>query len=355
MRTPHVVAVVDLQFGSTGKGSMAAYLSMCGYNGVNFTAAATNWGPNAGHTSVYPDGEKIIRTMLANSVHRGTVERVYIGPGSAINIGALAQEIEDTRERTRKQFIVLVHEHAAVVLPEHREAETIHNRIGSTQKGTAQAWIDKMMRDNNKRCLARDWRDVINQETDGIARVVSHEEYVRGLWGEDAVLAEGCQGYSLGYSSGFWPYVTGRECTTAQLLADTLLPPCGGSELHVIGCARTYPIRVANRFDADGNMVGFSGPCYADQSEISFEDIGQPVEYTTVTKLPRRIFTFSFEQLWQAERANGVESIFMNFMNYLPEDKRDDFLRRVKKAAWPAQVKYLGFGPSTSDIELLDI
>lgn len=350
MKTLYVAAVVDLQFGSTGKGSISAYLSTHGYNGVNFEAAVTNWGPNAGHTSVYPNGEKIVRTMLANSVHQGTVKRVYIGPGSAVNIDALADEIKDTRDRTKRIFDVIIHEHAPIVSDEHRKSEAVHNRIGSTQKGTAQAWIDKMMRDGNNNCLAGAQRNKIEEITNGIARVLRHKDYVRQLWREETVLAEGCQGYSLGYSSGFWPYVTGRECTTAQLLADTLLPSCGNIDLHVVGCARTFPIRVANRFDANGIMAGFSGPCYPDQYETSFEYIGQAVEYTTVTKLPRRIFTYSREQVWQASRANGVEAVFMNFMNYLPEYDHHSFINMVNEDLLNAKVRYLGYGPSTADI-----
>lgn len=351
---PKVAAVVDLQFGSTGKGSMAGYLSLHGYNGLEFTAAVTNWGPNAGHTTVYPDGVKIVRTMLANSAHRGSVQRVYVGPGSAINRAALIEETLDSA-RANHGLQVFVHERAPVVLPGDAMAEKRHNRIGSTQKGTADAWIAKMERDpDDTTTLAINYGNEMWADSGGVIVVLSHAEYMQRLYSEPAVLAEGCQGYSLGYSSGFWPYVTARECTVAQLLSDTLLPP--KSLVGVIGCARTFPIRVANRFDAEGRMVGFSGPHYPDQEETAFDKIGQPTEFTTVTKLPRRIFTFSDEQFTQAVMANGVTDVFLNFLNYVQGwTPQREFVARVeglmnKQNVLDNGVRYLGVGPSITEI-----
>lgn len=358
---PKVVAVVDLQFGSTGKGLMAGYLSLNGYRGEHFSAAVTNWGPNAGHTTVYPDGEKIIRTMVPNSLYRGTVRTGYIGPGSAINMAALIEEADHTARINRKRFDqaikIYVHEHAAVVRPGDADAEKRHNRIGSTQKGTAEAWAAKMGRDPADQCLAKHHADTLSQASNGVIEVIPHRIWLDYLSAEHLILAEGCQGYSLGYSSGFWPYVTARECTVAQLLADCCLSP--RDLVGVVGCARTYPIRVANRFDADGNMVGTSGPGYLDQQEITFEAIGQSTEYTTVTKLPRRIFTFSKQQFYEAIHVNGVTEVFMNFMNYIADEKaRAKFVIDIEdelddiypvRAECP-KMKWFGYGAATNEV-----
>lgn len=348
------VAVVDLQFGSTGKGLIAALLGLSGFRNMTFDAAVTNWGPNAGHTAVYNDGEKVVRTMLANSVHRGTVQKVFIGPGSVIDIEALHREAEFTRA-TGKGFFVFVHENAAVVTPDMRASESVHNRIGSTQKGAGAAAMAKMMRDPNSKCLAQHFKEVI--DVSGLINVVCHQDYLIELRRCRNVLIEGCQGYSLGYSSGFWPYVTSRECTTAQLLADTLIAPF---ELErVVGVMRTYPIRVANRLNTEGEMVGWSGPPYPDQREIKFEDIGQPVEFTTVTKLPRRIFTLSADQVAQAIVTNGVTDLFMNFVNYWPKDEQHERASKFMDELdiWLAgyggnyvPIRWMGLGPKTSDV-----
>lgn len=360
------VAIVDLQFGSTGKGNIAAYMGMHGGpNGEHFDGVATNWGPNAGHTAVYSNGEKVVRTMLSNAVHRSKITNVFIGPGSALNIAALLSEIAQTDDTMavkgdQRQINVYIHDHTPIVSQSDRDAEAVHNRIGSTQKGTSWAWINRMMRDGDSRCLAVHHHNELVEASSLFSNfnihVCSNEFYLYKLNGCRNVLLEGCQGYSLGIASGFWPYVTARECTVAQLCSDTLVSPL--SLTDVIGTARTYPIRVANRYDKYGNMVGFSGPHYPDQEETSFEAIGQPIEYTTVTKLPRRVFTFSHDQIRQAAQANGITGVFLNFLNYLPyPSSRELFVNGVRNTLAEISFKekrpdvfYRGMGPSIGDI-----
>ena len=130
--------------------------------------------------------------------------------------------------------------------------------------------------------------------------------------------------------------------------------PDGAETFHtdgfrVVGTARTFPIRVANRFDEQGQQVGYSGPCYDDQVEITFEDIGQKTELTTVTKLPRRIFTFSGQQIEEAIQYNGADGVFLNFVNYCRDEAE---LRAVVDAihATGAAVRWIGLGPCYNDV-----
>lgn len=70
-----------------------------------------------------------------------------------------------------------------------------------------------------------------------------------------------------------------------------------------------------------------SGPGYSDQEEIEWDEItrisGSPeqiMEMTSVTKLPRRAFTFSKQNLWSAIKHNDTGHktfICVNFMNYV--------------------------------------
>jgi adenylosuccinate synthase len=96
-------------------------------------------------------------------------------------------------------------------------------------------------------------------------------------------------------------------------------------------------------------MVGNSGPVYDDQREISFEDIGQPVELTTVTKLPRRIFTFSARQIEEAVEYNGVTHVFLNFGNYCQSAEK---LREIAGYIinTGARLRYIGMGPAVHDV-----
>ena len=95
-------------------------------------------------------------------------------------------------------------------------------------------------------------------------------------------------------------------------------------------------------------MIGTSGPCYHDQDEISWEDIGIEPELTTVTKLPRRVFTFSETQIAEAVEANGVDHVFLNFANYCSEEEVEEIVGIIEEYA---DVSMLGYGPSISDVK----
>ena len=110
----------------------------------------------------------------------------------------------------------------------------------------------------------------------------------------------------------------------------------------MFGVFRTYPIRVANRGEE------YSGPCWFDSVETTFEDLGQPQEMTTVTGLPRRIFTFSQLQAQAAITQNRMTRVFLNFCNYVPTFEGLFSLWETLDRA--CAVTHLGFGPKASDI-----
>lgn len=371
-----VTAVVDLQFGSTGKGLIAGHLAA---NVIKPDVVVTAWAPNAGHTYIDQYGNKMIHTMLANGCVSPNLKFILIGPGSVLNIENLKLEIDQAYAMGYLRGVaILVHPHAPIVQEKHREAERQGiDKIGSTQKGSGVALIEKIMRNPDEKVVAKDLflsRDghihTAGAKAEGacVCAVTTVDDYNFYLDKAERVLVEGAQGFSLGINNGFYPYTTSRECTINQLLNDCAIPP--QMLKKTIGVARTFPIRVSNRFDNDGNLVT-SGPCYPDQKEISFEDIGQPVELTTVTQLPRRIFTFSNAQIAQAIRMNGVDEIFLNFANYMCERGTDvkfgedaipdgkqllsniiDHIGTCGEAQGLAtRVAYLGWGPAVEDIE----
>lgn len=355
MRELHVVT--DLQFGSTGKGLFAGYLG----KKLQPDTLVTAWGPNAGHTYVDEHGEKFVNIMLPNAIQTSErLRRVLIGPGSIINPDIMADEVERYWPKL-SSCQLLIHPHAAVVTQEHRDREAAYGfGIGSTMKGVGEAVIQKIQRRNvgnvdvphyniAKFALAR---------TELADFVTTQDVYDRAVDESDVVLLEGAQGFSLGINSGMYPYCTSRECTTAQLISDCGLPlnqpkgyPRPQYRSYIYGVARTYPIRVANRYekDAEGNlrMIGTSGPGYDDQREIQWKDIGREPELTTVTKLPRRIFTFSEEQIAKAIRMNGVEAVFLNFCNYDEPYPLQDKIAVIEKYA---PVRWLGWGPKVVDV-----
>lgn len=340
MNELHVVT--DLQFGSTGKGLFAGWLAKKTLPDTIVTA----WGPNAGHTFVDRKGTKYTNIALPNGIVAGSVRRVLLGPGSVINPEILMTEL--TEYATLMEGIdLLIHEHAVVVDQRHRDLEAITMlRIGSTMKGVGAALMDKIGR--NPDIVARE----ALRDTPLEGFVVSITEYNNALDMANRVLVEGHQGFSLSINQGMYPYVTSRDCTTAATLNDCAIPYgrfTMRQHTQVYGVARTFPIRVANRMDENGKMVGWSGPHYDDQYEISWGEVGVRPELTTVTKLPRRIFTFSAEQVKQAIRMNGCDYVFLNFCNYAKADE----LRRCIDVmnSTRAKVKWLGYGPKENDIK----
>lgn len=344
MRELHVIT--DLQYGSTGKGLLAGYLA----KKLQPDTLVCAWSPNAGHTFIDENNVKYVNTAIPNGIVADSVKRVLIGPGAVINPDALIREMEQYAVELFGVEI-MIHENAAVVTQSHRDEEARGMfKIGSTMKGVGAAVIEKIQRNPASNIIARD--ALVSTPLEGY--VVSKEIYNRALDRGEVVLLEGAQGFSLSINQGFYPFTTSRDCTTHQLLSDCAIPNTLARFATVYGCARTYPIRVANRFDADGRMIGTSGPCYEDQREIAWEQLGMAPELTTVTKLPRRIFTFSEQQIREAIRMNGVDEVFLNFVNYIDRDTDDgkytlrEYMNIVSSAG--ARVTLLGTGPTELDV-----
>lgn len=335
--------IVDLQFGSCGKGLLAGYLAK--KNGPD--TIVTAWAPNAGHTFVDALGNKMVTTMLPNGVVANSVRNVLLGPGSVINPDLLMSEIEQYIGIDSIWPKIAIHEHAAVVTESHRAAESLYaKRIGSTVKGVGEAVIEKIRRAPlGASNVAKD----LLKGTPLESMVIGRDEYNDIMDASKYIQVEGAQGFSLGINSGFYPYTTSRECTVSQILSDCGIPYRFG-DINVWGAARTYPIRVANRVNEAGKMVGWSGPGYHDQDELTWEEVGVPPEYTTVTKLQRRVFEFSMQQIKDACRANSVDGIFLNFVNYLKSHSEIDALVKDIESETEVPVLLLGYGPQENDV-----
>lgn len=346
MRAIHIIT--DMQFGSTGKGLFAGFLA----EDMGIDTVITAWGPNAGHTYVDANGRKFVHTMLANGIVGSRVRNVLIGPGSVINLTDLRAEMEAAKDVIEKNRItIFIHSAAAIVTEEHRLAEKQYGfAIGSTMKGTAEAMIQKLRRRPGEPNTAG---QLLKDDPFWGPMVLSPEEW-DGYLESDVknVMIEGAQGYSLSLNHGFYPYTTSRDCTTAQLLVDCAIPfkYIRSAMPMVWGVCRTYPIRVANRFDpVTGEQIGTSGPCYRDQKEIDWEQIGVEPELTTVTKLVRRVFTLSMLQLSSAAEVNGINGIFLNFANYVNPDGLPKLVERIEHAT-RCPVIYVGHGPRVTDV-----
>ena len=335
--------ITDLQFGSTGKGLFAGYLAMLHEPDTVVCA----WGPNAGHTFIDHNDRKYVHTMIPNGIVSPGLRRVLIGPGAVVNPIAMTAELQSCMDHMAYGVVFAIHESAAVVQNRHVQEEQVYGRlIGSTMKGTGAAVAEKITRRTPDRPIIA--RDAL-RGTELEQYVVNAEAYNELVDESRIMLVEGSQGFSLSINQGFYPHITSRECTTNQILSDCGIPFINGLEAPIVyGVARTYPIRVANRYDESGKMIGTSGGCYPDQMELEWKTIRREPELTTVTKLPRRLFSFSQEQIRQAVRMNGVDYVFLNFANYCDSDIiLEDIMSKIEDYA---PVTWTGWGPTINDV-----
>lgn len=345
---PHKIdMVLDFQYGSTGKGLIAGYLA----KRENYDTAICAFATNAGHTYIDESrGIHVMTQQLPTAITSPSVKRVLIGPGSAIHLDTLREEIARYAAYLEGKT-VLIHPHAAVVEDYHAEFELKDGRtkMGSTAKGVGEAYIERIRRDTQNPNIIQ--RRVSTQDP-LYGMIATLDEYRDALLAAESVIVEGAQGFSLSMYHGQYPYTTSRDVTPWQVAADCGLPYRWASYIRVIGTLRTFPIRVNNR---DGS----SGPHYHDQIELKWEDIGLAPELTTVTKLPRRIFSFSPQQLQEALFHCGGywdTRLFLNFANYVQD--REELRRMVRMIQTPtsmnannARVEWLGFGPDDKDVQ----
>lgn len=359
-RLPKAKLVYDMQFGSTGKGLLIGAIEE---NADRGSIAVSTMAPNAGHTYVDPDGKAFVHSAAPLGALFPSFDVIGIGPGSTVDLDKLVKELEEAsahRYATTLPVVdpvLLIHAHAGVLTSDMVEEDARHVTIGSTMKGSGSAHIAKIRRNpSGGACLIDHVKASIPDHVGCFrVKVVDHhhwlvlmDEYIRGGYGE--LVIEGSQGYSLGLTSGLWPYTTYRECTPAQILADAALP-ISLSDVQLMGVLRTYPIRVANRFNEEGEQIGTSGPGYPDQAETSWEKIGVPAEFTTVTKLKRRVFSFSVKQFRQAMLHTRPDTVLCNFMNYLEKLHQEAFKGMIQNNLTYSTELLWGYGPATEDIE----
>lgn len=334
-----VTLVVDLQFGSTGKGLIAGYLAE---RDMPDTIINANM-PNAGHTYINADGRVWMHKVLPNGIVSPNLKHVMLGAGSIFSLDRLREEFEGSADIFGREGVRLVIHQDAVVLHEsHAQMErNSMSHISSTMQGSGAALVSKIARNpiDDHRAKTR----LVGTEFEDC--VVSQKEWLNIVYASKHILAEGAQGYSLGLNSGFWPFCTSRDCTPARFLADCGIPH--SFDIKVVGTARVHPIRVGNTAD------GYSGDVFPDQIETSWAELGVKEELTTVTKRVRRVFTFSKMQITEAMMMCRPDEIFLNFCNYDEETAMEvariiDGVKQNMKL--PCTIQYFGYGPKSTDI-----
>jgi adenylosuccinate synthase len=337
-----VDVLVDLQFGSTGKGALAGYLGARN----EYTAVVSCNMPNAGHSAYSPDNGKLfVHKVLPSAIFGDHLRVVGVGPGAIFSIDRLEEEWQNVCAY-RDDLTLVIHEAAGILTPEHREKEQATlSRISSTMQGSGEALISKIRREENAIAKHRGMAIFDRLNRHGRARIVDQAEWLYLFGQHDEILLEGSQGYSLGLSAGFYPYCTSRDCTPARVISDCSMPV--GWLRDVYGSCRVHPIRVGNTPD------GHSGGWYDDQREIHFSDLGVKEELTTVTQRVRRIATFSEIQIEEAMQMALPRFVFLNFANYDSGEAQRvrELIDGIADVIGCGGVSFIGHGPKPSDIE----
>lgn len=351
------------QWGSEGKGASAAFVAaQLAGKGRMFDIVTTNAGAQAGHTSVHNEKKRVAyhlptaALIAADYVKAGklaSLPMIYLNAGSIINPEILEQELADAGFGQQSNFFI--HPNAAVITEEDIASEGAPNSaqtaIASTRKGVGTALANKILR-----------RSKTAKDHPFLRQFVAPTDLNVHCAQGQSVLVEVPQGIGLSIDGPFYPYCTSRNCTIMQAMSDAgLHPDFFGMSMLVM---RTYPIRVGNIIDnvglhTDGTPLlkelGQSGGCYADQKEISWNQLKVPPEITTVTKRIRRVFTFSHIQLMDAMRLTRPNIVHLTFCDY-PELIPGYIRNIVLNVSTFAQRLNIGspqmlyqYGPSTGD------
>lgn len=298
---PIVDVLVGAQYGSEGKGNVAAHLAR------DYGVLMRVGGPNAGHKVAHP---KYTFVHLPSGTSSNLRAKLLIGPGAVIDVKVLMKEIDELGIEASR---LVVDENAMIIEEKDKRWEEKRlSQMGSTKQGVGVATARKILGRDEKPVfgsrvrLAKDIPELTPYL--GSTAAALDQAYVDG----ERVFLEGTQGTFLSIHHGPWPYVTSRDTTAAGCLADAGIAPHRAR--RIIMATRTYPIRVG----------GKSGPMKREISlQIISERSGVPLdelektEKASRTRRSRRIAEFDWSQLKRASTLNGPTDIALTFSDYL--------------------------------------
>lgn len=232
----NVIAVIDGAAGSCGKAKVVGEIATD--KNIKLGAAVTNCMPNAGHTFVNEKGEPtIFRNIPVSSVNAYT--ELFIGPGSAVDMEVFEEEYKQVSKYVGNRKIY-VHEMVPLIVQRHKQYEKEHIKSGSTFKGCGAVTQEKVIRDKKLKFFKTFKNAVVCSNDEWNERLYKHLDNPY-----EYVILEGAQGCDLDLNhSGNYPYVTSRNVSTAQLLADSGISP--ERLLQTIMVIRPFPIRISN-------------------------------------------------------------------------------------------------------------
>lgn len=232
----NVISVIDGEAGSCGKAKVIGEIATD--KSIKLGASITNCMPNAGHTFVNEEGNATIFRNIPVAVVNPNTE-LFIGPGSAIDMETFKKEYEKA-SRYLNDRKIYVHEMVPLIDDRHKQYERQHIKSGSTFKGCGAVTVEKVIRDKKLEFFKSFKNAVVCSNDEWLERLYNHLDNP-----SEYVMLEGAQGCDLDLNhSGNYPYVTSRNVSTSQLLADSGISP--ERLLQTIMVIRPFPIRISN-------------------------------------------------------------------------------------------------------------
>ena len=343
----YVDVLVGGQYGSEGKGQIAAYLA------PEYDVLVRVGGPNAGH-KVFEVEEPYTYHHLPSGTLRSQ-GIVVIGPGATLNVygsdklktKGLLREIA---ERGLDSERLRIDGKAMIITDDDIAAEDeLEHRIGSTRQGVGAATARRIMKRFPETRLARD----IPELRPYICETV---EIFSGMFASGkSVLLEGTQGTALSIFHGMYPYVTSRDTTVTGCLSEAGIP--ASRVRRVVMVCRTYPIRVQSppRETSGPMSQQITLPEISRRSGIPLSTL-RKTERTSTTNRKRRIAEFDWVLLRKASLLNGPSDIALTFSDYLSKENQKaqrfeqlttdtlNFIQEVERVAGvPVSVIATGF------------
>ena len=295
--------VVGGQFGSEGKGKVAAFITQ--QEGIDICIRCG--GPNSGHSFVDNDGTTKLLRQLPTGFVRSRA-RLLIAAGALVDPQILKAELDHLGIDVRR---VGVDQNAMIIEELDQENERqlkLRERLSSTLCGVGSAVARRALRGADVRLAkhaAAQYRWLDAMLTD-----VSNEVNTALDHGKK-VLVEGTQGFGLSsYHTAEYPKATSRDTTAAGFLSEVGLSPRLVTEIVVV--FRTFPIRVAG--DQAGDLYGeIDWPTLRTESKYPW-----PIqEFTSVTKSLRRVGRFDWNLAKRAIEINRPTRVAMTGLDYI--------------------------------------
>ncbi|MGE8537628.1 MAG: adenylosuccinate synthase [Chryseobacterium sp.] len=325
--------VLGLQWGDEGKGKFIDLIS------ENYDITARfNGGSNAGH-SIERNGRRITLKMIPSGIFMKGVQNV-IGTGTVLDPVSFKKEIANLQifdPTVQPEGNVIISLKAHFVLPTHKlldvfmEESPDYTTIGTTKNGIAQAYSNKILRQNVRvgdmfapdfrsrvlHILERDYKmlteggmvlpslkEISNEFFEAVEflkrfKCTETEIYLNNALTEGkTILAEGSQAAMLDIDHGTYPHVTSSSTTASGASSGLGVSPKKIGD--IFGIAKAYCTRV-------GNGVF--------PTEL-FDELGEEIrtkgnEFGSNTGRPRRTGWLDLPALKYAVMINGVTQLVL--------------------------------------------